>query len=199
MAAPTATIALGVLIGKYSHGFGESFLGIPYALPPVGGRRFAAPVDFVSPYPGGTFNATSYGGQCPQGWAWHLPDPIMTGSEDCLNLNVFRPRGTHAGSKLPVNVFIHGGAFEYGSNSAFAYSTHLYDGTNFTVQQNALMVTINYRLGALGWMAFPHDSGDPSRAVRSQLRSERPDVGSALGQCYPLIKRPKPPPLWGGA
>jgi para-nitrobenzyl esterase len=64
-----------------------------------------------------------------------------------------------------VNVFIHGGAFEYGSNSAFAYSTHLYDGTNFTVQQNALMVTINYRLGALGWMAFPHDSGDPSRAV----------------------------------
>jgi para-nitrobenzyl esterase len=68
-------------------------------------------------------------------------------AEDCLYLNVYEPTGTKSGAKLPVMVWIHGGAFLFGSGSA-------YDGTQFA-RRGVVVVTVNYRLGRAGWFAHP--------------------------------------------
>lgn len=78
-------------------------------------------------------------------------------AEDCLFINVWRPAGAAASAKLPVMVWIHGGAFVFGSGSAPDFS-----GVPFA-KQGVMLVTFNYRLGSLGFFAFP------------ALSRERPD------------------------
>ncbi len=121
------------------------FKGIPYAAAPVGPLRWRPP---AKPAPWqGTRDVTHYGAACPQGsehkepWAQVGPQ-----SEDCLFLNVWRP--ARAG-KYPVMVFIHGGGFTYG-----AAGVPLYDGAGLA-SRSAVIVTINYRLGRLGFFAHP--------------------------------------------
>ena len=80
----------------------ERWLGIPFAQPPVGELRFKAPVPITSPLLGPR-NATEFGNACPQRPA-NLGAPI---SEDCLYLNVWRPKGTSSGEKLPVLAWIY--------------------------------------------------------------------------------------------
>jgi carboxylesterase type B len=107
----------------------EAFHGIPYALPPVGNLRLKPPVRRNTSL--GTFDATSIEAACPQFFVSSGGDSIITSilgdilnmpmfqtvtnqKEDCLTINVFRPKGTKAGDKLPVLFWIFGGAFEVG-------------------------------------------------------------------------------------
>lgn len=163
----TATIqtSSGPVCGKTSTatitgtGFTASaYLGIPYAAPPVGPLRWQHSTLFQGSAP---LAATAYGSSCPQSTVASTASgnrcTLGAGqSEDCLFLNVWVPGGTTASSKLPVMVFIPGGAFYQGSGGAPVYppgTGNLYDGTYLAASGNAIVVTINYRLGALGFLA----------------------------------------------
>lgn len=115
-----------------------SWKGIPYAQPPVGPLRFRAPV----PHAGwtGIRDASEHGESCPSdGW---LSD--KTGDEDCLFLNVYT---TNIIARRPVMVWIHGGSFTGGSGDDSTY------GPDHLIGEDVVIVTINYRLGVLGFMS----------------------------------------------
>ena len=123
------------------------FKGVPYAAAPVGALRWRAPQP-ASPWVG-VRPADHFGAIC-----WQAPKrPTDNGvgaearSEDCLTLNIFRP--LHGGAYLPVAVWIHGGGLVNGSSSA-----PLYDGSAFA-RRGVILVSINYRLGRLGYFAHP--------------------------------------------
>jgi para-nitrobenzyl esterase len=118
------------------------YKGIPYARPPLGELRFAPPQD-GEPWTGER-DCTRFGAKCFQVALFAGPEPQ---SEDCLTLNVWTPAGPGEDAGLPVYVFIHGGGFASGSGSFSGY-----DGTSFA-QKGIVAVTINYRLGALGFFA----------------------------------------------
>ena len=126
-----------------------SYLGIPYAAPPVGGLRWRPPI-LPGPWTS-TFQATVAGNICPGPSVTGGP---VTGSEDCLNLNVQIPAGARS-SRLPVMVEIHGGGFLDPIGPS--------DGSHLVSAGHVVYVAMNYRLGILGFMANralgPH-SGD---------------------------------------
>ena len=140
------SIANGKIRGKRV-GDVDEYLGIPYAAPPVGPLRWKP----TQPLPGGWDGiraATKFGPHCPQ------PKGVFghpSTSEDCLYLNVFAPAG-HRAVGMPVMVWIHGGALVAGESNDYNPSGLVKDG--------AIVVTINYRLGALGFLA---DSAFASR------------------------------------
>lgn len=138
---PRVAITQGVLEGRETDGV-RRFLNIPYAEGPVGALRWKAP----RPAPGwqGVRMATQMGPICAQ---WRPPTDTRPMSEDCLSLNIWAPDS--AGKALPVMVWIHGGGFIGGSNSQPAY-----DGAVLAGKQ-VVVVTVNYRLGPLGFMAHP--------------------------------------------
>jgi para-nitrobenzyl esterase len=124
------------------------FRGIPYAAPPLGALRFAPPAD---PAPWATpLDATVGGASCIQPAG--LTGGAIQGTEDCLQLNVTTP--ALEGSR-PVMVWIHGGGFVTGTGSA-----PLYDSTLLAEEGDVVLVTINYRLGALGFLSHPDLAGD---------------------------------------
>jgi|HubBroStandDraft_4_1064222.scaffolds.fasta_scaffold10860_2 para-nitrobenzyl esterase len=133
-ARPTALTASGVVIGITADGIDE-FLGIPYAAPPVGTRRWR-PTKPYGLFPGSLLQATQFGSECTQAGG---------GSENCLFLNVYAPRGTGAGSGLPVMFWIHGGSLTTGGSDSYNPVR--------LVKQGVIVVTINYRLGYLGFFA----------------------------------------------
>ncbi len=145
-AGPTATLASGKIAGTAKPGV-SVFLGIPFAAPPVGPLRWKAPQPVAAWK--GVRDATKFGNACIQfkknDAAWARVGPQ---SEDCLYLNVWAPPGAQ-GKRLPVMVFIHGGSFLLGAGGV-----PLYDGTKLA-QRGAVIVTINYRLGRLGFFAHP--------------------------------------------
>lgn len=145
-AAPVRVTALqGVVEGERIKGV-SAFRGLPYAAPPTGAKRFRAP----QPAPGwaGVRAALDFGPACPQ-----LIDADLTENnnavmaEDCLSLNVWTPRAD--GRKRPVMVWIHGGAYVVGSTR----NTY-YDGAPLAARGDVVVVTINYRLGAWGFLAL---------------------------------------------
>jgi para-nitrobenzyl esterase len=112
------------------------FFGIRYGQAPVGTLRWKPP---QAPNPGqGSIIANAFGHTCTQGRA--------TDSEDCLFLNVYTPSTATATSKLPVFIWIHGGALVNGAGSD-------YDPSVMVAENNIIVVTINYRLGSLGFLA----------------------------------------------
>ncbi|MCD0443237.1 carboxylesterase family protein [Glycomyces sp. A-F 0318] len=124
----------------------RSFQGIPYAAPPVGDLRWRAP-EPAAPWDG-VRDAAAPGAPCLQ----PSRDPgAPTGSEDCLYLDVHTPN--RAAGPLPVLVFLHGGGLRSGSGD-------MYDPVRIVERGEAVVVTLNYRLGALGWLAHP-DLDDP--------------------------------------
>lgn len=155
---PTDRIVLtsrGPVEGAPTQGGPLAFLGIPYVAAPVGDARWTPPqqpacwTDVLS--------VDTFGPQCPQ--LESAMGPVV-GAEDCLHLNVWTPAADGGGR--PVMVFIHGGGNAIGSAS-----DPFYDGANLARAGDQVVVTFNYRLGALGWLT---ESGLP--AVNFGLRDQ---------------------------
>ncbi|KAH7932051.1 hypothetical protein HPB52_024950 [Rhipicephalus sanguineus] len=124
----------------------EEFRGIPYAEPPVGKLRFRPPQP-KKPWEG-TLDATSGSTGCPQVTIRGVNMQGVTNTEDCLYLNVWVPENaSNADSSRPVLVWIHGGGFSYGSANQALYSAVV-----LTALTDVLVVSINYRLGILGFL-----------------------------------------------
>jgi para-nitrobenzyl esterase len=140
-AAPQRETLSGPVIGTSMDGVAV-FKGIPYAAPPVGPLRWQPPqavAQWQAPR-----DATQFGPACPQlptTWMAQMPQ-----SEDCLTLNVWAPED---GKDLPVAVWIHGGASTAGSGAQPTF-----DGSRFA-RDGVVLVTLNYRLGQLGFFAHP--------------------------------------------
>lgn len=145
----------GLLVPINSRSNIEQYIGIPYAEPPIGNLRFARPL-LKRPWAPEILNAVHYGPACPQ-LLWFLrsysfQDSFNNTSEDCLYLNVFVPENDHTSKRFPVMIWVHGGAYRYGSGSE-------YDG-RLLASQGIIVVTINYRLGVLGFLSTD-DSASP--------------------------------------
>ena len=157
--APEARTQQGTVRG-IRHGSGEAFLGIPYAEPPVGDLRFAAP---APPHPwDGVRDASAYGATPLRrdfGDTTLIPEPPVPG-DATLNVNVFTPAADPS-LGLPVWVWIHGGGYTSGSPAS-----PWYDGSAFA-RDGVVTVTLSYRLGfdGFGWI----DGAPQNRAVRDWL------------------------------
>lgn len=165
MPTPSAVVrtSQGLVLGTADLTTGsERFAGIPYAIPPVGALRFERAVESTAPWPGGLLNATRAGAPCIQNPAG---DPRVNGddsvpppSEDCLHLTLWRPvpQLARSGSSqlraleppgLPVMVYVFGGGLCTG------YSNNpLVDGAALSFGHHVVVVTVSYRLGALGFL-----------------------------------------------
>ncbi len=141
---PVVPTASGPVRGLALSEGGAAFLGIPYAAPPTGPLRWRPP---QSPAPWDTPRDTTHlGPACPQKNPFGA-EPV-TSQEDCLHLNVWTP-SVEESARRPVMVFIHGGGFLFGSNAS-----KLYDGARLA-RTGVVVVALNYRLGALGFLAHP--------------------------------------------
>lgn len=154
--APHVAIEQGSLAGTLE-GELAVYRGIPYAAPPVGTRRWKPPGP--APSWSGIRSAAEFGPACTQP---ALPSSSLyyeafpRTSEDCLTLNVWAPERAQ---KAPVIVWIHGGSLRIGSSAS-----PMYNGANFA-RRGAVFVSLNYRLGALGWMAHPALNAESSAGV----------------------------------
>ncbi len=167
--APIVETSRGKLLGEERDGV-QRYLGIPFARPPLGRLRFAA-TQPAEPW-AGVRDATRFGGSAPQNRMALavLPGMEVGGqSEDCLYLNVYTPAADSG--RRPVLVWIHGGAFTIGSGSQA-----IYDGAPLASRGDAVVVTINYRLGALGFLRFEEGSGvdaSGNAAIQDQVAALR--------------------------
>jgi len=130
-----------------------AFKGIPYAAPPVGPLRWKMP-QAALPWQG-TRDAIEYCPNCPQP---PFPGISPTQSEDCLGLNIWTPAKT-ARDRLPVMVWIHGGGFMVGSSAQPTYDGEI------LARQGVVVVSFNYRLGVLGFLAHPELSRESAENV----------------------------------
>ncbi len=154
-AQPTVATRSGLVEGRREAGL-DIFRGLPFAAPPTGALRWRAPQPVATWQ--GTRNAHAFGDACMQAPGASLANGGDPGrlSEDCLTLNVWTPQAGASG-KRPVMVWIHGGALVFGAGSLAVY-----DGSALA-RRGAVVVTINYRLGALGFFSHPAIDGQPAR------------------------------------
>ncbi|WP_313538590.1 carboxylesterase family protein [Sphingomonas sp.] len=154
--APTVAAPAGVVQGSQEGGL-RVFRGVPYTQPRVGKLRWRPPVEL--PAWQGVRKATTFGAACvqprPQA-AGIYTDPPGRMDEDCLTLNIWAPQ--HA-AKLPVMVWIHGGALVSGYGHAA-----MYDGARIAAR-GVILVSINYRLGILGYLAHPALSAESGEGI----------------------------------
>ena len=155
-AGPEATVGGGRLSGVAADGL-FIFKNIPYAAAPIGERRWKPPE--APPSWAGTRDASVFGPSCiqpkPNPESLYADEPAAM-SEDCLTLNVWAPENA---KDTAVVVWIHGGSLQYGGAAE-----PIYDGAN-VARRGVVFVSINYRLGALGWMAHPELTAEsPDRA-----------------------------------
>jgi para-nitrobenzyl esterase len=151
----------GLVRGSVSSEGVREFLGIPYAAPPVGHRRWRPPVAHAPWF--APLEATKFAGHCPQPAS---PFGQLSLTEDCLFLNIFTPDSRDFSGPRPVMFWIHGGALVAGESDD-------YDPTAI-VKDGVIVVTINYRLGALGFLAHPafaDEKTDPDRDGDRQIGS----------------------------
>lgn len=158
---PVVATPHGRVRGRYENGIAV-FRGIPYAAPPFGPHRFRPPVP-PEPWDGvrdaGAFGPTPPKPPYSEAFGRLLSDPVVPG-DDCLNLNVWTPAPDPA-ARLPVMVWIHGGALTRGSSAV-----PVYDGRAFA-RDGVVFVSINYRLGVEGYGLFPDAPANPG--LRDQL------------------------------
>ncbi|MFE2167660.1 carboxylesterase/lipase family protein [Streptomyces sp. NPDC059447] len=166
--SPVVELPSGRLRGAAEGGLAV-FKGVPYAAPPVGALRWRP----AQPHPGwqGTRDATAFGPSAPQPYREGGDQVLGThGSppfdEDCLTLNVWTPGAD--GAKRPVMVWIHGGGFISGSGSLPNYS-----GETFSRDGDLVVVTVNYRLGPLGYLYFGEDGAGGNFWLTDQLAALR--------------------------
>ncbi|WP_194408924.1 carboxylesterase/lipase family protein [Microbacterium cremeum] len=176
-APPIATLSTGLVRGA-TDGRIDRFLGIPYAEPPVGSRRFRAPEPAAAWT--GVRDATAFAATAPQspyggGLEKYLPTVDVPGDE-VLSVNVWTPGGREPGAALPVLVFVHGGALTRGTAALPAY-----DGTTFA-SAGIVYVSIQYRLGQEGFAVL--EDVPPNLGVLDQeaaLRWVRREIGAFGG------------------
>ncbi|CAN7982958.1 unnamed protein product [Ixodes hexagonus] len=201
--APLVQTRLGPVVGTRLSERGSivnAYLGIPFAVPPVGERRFLKPVP-AEPWKG-TLHATSQNKGCVQTDMPITPKVSFDMSEtkeDCLYLNVWVPERACDDDKnkakdscdklLPVFVFIYGGFFGWGSTSLFVY-----DGVHFAARSKLIVVTFNYRLNVFGFLnaSSPvapgnmglYDQVEALRWIRDNIRAfgGDPDSVTVAGQ-----------------
>jgi para-nitrobenzyl esterase len=162
----------GSLAGITSPDGIRSFRGIPYAQPPEGLWRWRPPRP-AHPWRG-TRRADQFGPKCPQLPVFESLADEWPQSEDCLNLNIWTPAVTD-GERLPVMVWIHGGAFVAGSGQRYLGWS---DGSTLA-KQGVVLVTLNYRLGVLGFLSLPALSAESSQQASGNYGLM--DVIAALG------------------
>lgn len=162
--APVVTTSTGRVSGLIEGGI-SSYLGIPYAAPPIGPAAFAAPAPAAAWE--GVRPATEYGPTAPQvGYPAPIAallDNVIVPGDDYLNLNIWTPDPGAGG--LPVMVWIHGGAFTRGSNRI-----EMYAGDTFA-RDGVVCVGINYRLGTAGFASI--DGAPENRGLLDQLAALR--------------------------
>lgn len=155
--SPTVTTNYGKLIGKRLNVKGtnqavDGYFGIPFAKPPIGPLRFSPPKPAE---PWDTIrDATAYPPMCVQNVnmsiklqeVLHIGMPKLTHSEDCLYLNIYTPATTGQKARLPVMVWIHGGAL-------VCEGASMYDGSALSAYENVVVVAVQYRLGILGFFS----------------------------------------------
>ncbi|KAJ7464059.1 carotenoid ester lipase precursor [Mycena latifolia] len=188
LAAPTVVLDSGTFHGTASSSTTQSFLGIPFALPPTGDRRFRLPAPI--PAYSGTFTATSSGPACPQ---QAIALPILTGlpaqviqyimntifgilypsNEDCLTVDVIRPTSATPTSKLPVVVWIFGGGFALGSTTS--YNGLPIVQRSIKMDEPVIYVSMNYRVSAFGFLASKEvrDAGVGNLGLQDQRQALR--------------------------
>lgn len=150
----------------------KSWKGIPYAAPVAGPRRWLAP-EPAQPA-GGIIDATGYGPVCPQPINAIIdlqPDSVF--DEDCLNLNVWTASSVNPGDAKPVMVWVHGGSYIFGASSQ-----RVFDGQSLVSAGDIVLVTLNYRLGPLGFLdlssySTPEHPFDSNLALRDVLLALR--------------------------
>ncbi|MCB0628241.1 MAG: carboxylesterase family protein [Saprospiraceae bacterium] len=148
--AQTVSTQYGPVTGQMNGNLYE-FLGIPYAAPPVGTLRWKPTIPPESWT--GPITAHQFPPKCPQkNFDQGDTTGVVEGEEDCLYLNVWSP---DISANLPVMVFIHGGGNQAGSTSEIAGGTEIYYGKNMAERGNVVLVTIQYRLGPLGYLVHP--------------------------------------------
>ncbi len=143
---PTVAVTGGEIRGAVSDNGVASFKGIPFARPPVGKLRWHEPMPPISW--SGIRDVTAFGPPCPQNPAPTEPGAAEISREDCLHLNVWAA-GWPSKSRKPVMVWIHGGGNSIGSSARPTW-----DGEALA-RRGVVVVSANYRLGALGFMAHP--------------------------------------------
>ncbi len=128
-----------------------SYRGMPYAEPPVGALRFKRPQPLKGKWEG-EWDGSKFGSKCYQPMALG-PVEKFVGSEDCLFLNVHVPNVTltKADKGLPVMVYVHGGGFVAGDGG------DAYAGPEFLLDRDVILVTMNYRIGPLGFFTLDND------------------------------------------
>ncbi|MCX5192631.1 carboxylesterase family protein [Streptomyces sp. NBC_00249] len=156
---PVVEVAEGPVRGR-AHGAYDTFDGVPYAAAPTGPLRWRPPRP--APRRAGVLDAGAPRARCPQLPAIGPGGP--SGSEDCLFLNVTAPAGRGAGR--PVMVWFHGGGFRLGSGD-------LYRPDPLSVRGDAVVVTVNYRLGVLGFFGHPELGGAPDFGIADQQAALR--------------------------
>ncbi len=142
------------LVSGFSDKNSWCWKGIPYAKPPIGPYRWKAPLD-VTPWIG-TRKTKKFGNSAAQ----VMPFLGPIGSEDCLYLNIWRPKTSE--TNLPVYLYIHGGGNSIGSSAEVGYY-----GNAVVEKSNLLYISVNYRLGAMGWFIHPAITGDGSPEDKS--------------------------------
>ncbi|XP_046736268.1 juvenile hormone esterase-like [Diprion similis] len=136
-----------------------AFKGVPYAEPPIGRLRFSDPVP-SKPW-SGIRDAAKYGAPCAQ---YDFITRKIIGSDDCLYLNVYVPSNEERPQQgLPVMVWIHGGGFINGSGDKFLY------GPDYIIKKNVIVVTVNYRLGVLGFLNLEHKVAPGNQGLKDQV------------------------------
>jgi para-nitrobenzyl esterase len=154
-AQPTRPVKVtgGEIVGS-DDGVLKTYLGVPFAAPPVGKNRWRAPQP-VAPW-NGVKETRSFAPACAQTASW-LPNPK---SEDCLYLNIWAPANAN---RLPVMVWIHGGGYYGGTGAQPGF-----DGSNLA-RRGVIVVTLNYRLGIFGFFSHPElTTESPDRASGNQ-------------------------------
>ncbi|MYS95695.1 MULTISPECIES: carboxylesterase/lipase family protein [Streptomyces] len=158
---PVVRSPYGAVRGRYERGVAV-FRGIPYAAPPFGPRRFRPPVP-LPPWDGvhdaGAFGPTPPKPPYSEAFAHYLSDPVVPG-DDCLNLNIWTPE-PDPGARLPVLLWLHGGALTRGSSAVPVYDGHAF------ARDGVVCVSVNYRLGVEGYGLFPDTPPNPG--LRDQI------------------------------
>ncbi|CEL10509.1 hypothetical protein ASPCAL13627 [Aspergillus calidoustus] len=167
--SPTAKLDRGTYVGLHNQEYDQDFfLGIPYAQPPVGSLRFAAPQPLTESFHGRR-SATEYGWMCI-GYGSdtaNLGNPV---NEDCLTLNVVRPAGVKPGDDLPVGVWVHGGSYIMGGSRDPRYNLSYVVEQSVAEGKPIVAVSINYRLSYWGFLFSQEmqDEGAGNIAFRDQ-------------------------------